>query len=201
MVAIDPAETVSETSDETGIVVGGLSSDGEVFVLEDRSGKVAGLDAAFRIWQAWIDHGCEAVIIEGTSLWMLDTLTLAWQALQDEGLVPPGDPPVKTAQPFASKQMRAAPVAAVYEKIATRDETRVHHVGQKFGKLEEQMITWTPEEGDSPDRLDALVYLVSELFGTIPKQATAASASSVGVSPQIRARRPMPKWRGAGRRS
>lgn len=176
-VAIDPAETVSETSDETGIVVGGLGVDGDVFVLADRSAKVAGLAAAFRIWEAWIDFACEAVIIEGTSLWMLDTLELAWRELQKLGRVPPGNPPIKTAQPFANKKMRATPIAAVYEKVETSHVARIHHVGT-FAKLEEQLTTWTPEEGDSPDRLDALVYLVGELLGSIARIATVASATA-----------------------
>jgi phage terminase large subunit-like protein len=55
------------------------------------------------------------------------------------------------------KRVRAEPVAALYE------QGRVHHVGA-FPMLEDQMCTWVPGEADSPDRMDALVYAVSELM-------------------------------------
>ncbi len=44
VVAIDPAVSVSENSDETGIVVCGLGQDGDGYVLEDASGKYPPLD-------------------------------------------------------------------------------------------------------------------------------------------------------------
>lgn len=172
-VSIDPAETVSETSDETGIIVGGVDRNHEVYVLADWSMKIAGLAAAYRIWQAYIEYGCEAVIIENSSLWCLDLLELAWRDLQTDGHVPPGDPPIKIAMPFANKQMRAMPIAGLYEK----DPTPVHHVGI-FAELESQLTTWTPEETpDSPDRLDALVYLVGELKQAFGKEAVIQSAA------------------------
>src|SRR5262249_53565934 len=54
------------------------------------------------------------------------------------------------------KVQRAEPVAALYE------QQRVHHVGAQ-AKLEDQMVTWTPASGTSPDRMDALVWAVTEL--------------------------------------
>jgi phage terminase large subunit-like protein len=53
------------------------------------------------------------------------------------------------------KAIRAQPVAALYE------QGRMHHV-EVFAELEEQLTTWTPESGTSPDRLDALVWMVTE---------------------------------------
>ena len=54
------------------------------------------------------------------------------------------------------KQARAEPASALYEK------GKVYHV-KPFDDLEDQMCTWTHEDGESPDRLDALVWLLHEL--------------------------------------
>ena len=56
------------------------------------------------------------------------------------------------------KQTRAEPIAALYE------QGKVHHVGA-FELLEDQMCSWVP--GDkSPDRMDALVWALTELMVT-----------------------------------
>jgi phage terminase large subunit-like protein len=54
------------------------------------------------------------------------------------------------------KHTRAEPVSALYE------QRRVHHVGM-FAELEDQMCTWVPGE-DSPDRMDALVWAMTDLM-------------------------------------
>jgi phage terminase large subunit-like protein len=54
------------------------------------------------------------------------------------------------------KAQRAEPIAALYE------QGRVHHVGA-FPQLEDEMTTWTPSEPWSPNRLDALVWAITEL--------------------------------------
>ncbi len=65
---------------------------------------------------------------------------------------------VREVRASQGKKIRAEPVAALYE------QGKVHHVGV-FPDLEQQMTEWVP--GDvSPDRLDALVWAVTELgFG------------------------------------
>ena len=54
------------------------------------------------------------------------------------------------------KRIRAEPIAALYE------QGRVYHVGG-LPLLEEQLVTWTPDGGGSPDRLDALVWSLTDL--------------------------------------
>ena len=56
------------------------------------------------------------------------------------------------------KAVRAEPIAALYEK------GRCHHVGT-FADLEDEMTNWTPGDSDSPNRLDALVWAITELKG------------------------------------
>jgi len=55
------------------------------------------------------------------------------------------------------KRTRAEPVAALYE------QGKVHHVGF-LTLLEDQLCSWVPDVGDSPDRLDALVWALTELM-------------------------------------
>ena len=71
------------------------------------------------------------------------------------------DPDVKIEEVRASrgKAIRAEPIAALYE------QGKVHHVGS-HDVLETQMITWTPLDRTSPDRLDALVWALTALTGT-----------------------------------
>ena len=57
-----------------------------------------------------------------------------------------------------SKRLRAEPIAALYE------QGRIHHVGS-FSKLEDQMSQWAPlTDSWSPDRLDALVWGLTDLM-------------------------------------
>ena len=65
--------------------------------------------------------------------------------------------PYKKVHASRGKQVRAQPVAALYE------QGRVTHC-DVFPELEEQLTTWTPESGTSPDRLDALVWALTELM-------------------------------------
>jgi phage terminase large subunit-like protein len=59
------------------------------------------------------------------------------------------------------KRTRAEPVAALYEGSEVVPG-RVHHVGA-MPELEEEMTTWTPE-AESPDRMDAAVWALTELM-------------------------------------
>ena len=64
--------------------------------------------------------------------------------------------PVKMVNASRGKQQRAEPVSAVYE------QGRVHHIGG-FGELESELTSWVPGDSWSPNRLDALVWALTEL--------------------------------------
>ena len=153
VVAIDPAVTSNPDSDETGIVVAGLTQDPNnrlhVIVLDDLSMKGSPLEwarvaiAAFKSRRAdrivgEVNNGGDLV---GGNIYGVDPSV-----------------PFRAVRASRGKYLRAEPVAALYE------QGRVHHVGF-FGKLEDQMCGWTPQSGEkSPDRLDALVWAVTELL-------------------------------------
>lgn len=74
------------------------------------------------------------------------------------------DVPVKLAHAKRGKWLRAEPVAYLYA------QGRVHHVGS-FAALEDEMLDFGPDglstPGKSPDRLDALVWAITELTGGV----------------------------------
>ena len=147
IVAVDPAVTYGANSDETGIIVAALTSDGHYFVLEDCSLRGSPETWARKAIDAYRRHNAERVIAEvnnGGDL-VLEVLK------QVDARVP-----LKKVTASRGKQVRAEPVVALYE------QGKVHHVG-RFAALEDQMALWTPDSNFSPDRADALVWAITEL--------------------------------------
>ena len=67
------------------------------------------------------------------------------------------DIPVKMVHASRGKQARAEPISAKAEK------GKIHHVGH-FPLLEDELALWQPGD-DSPSRLDAMVWGMTELLG------------------------------------
>ena len=147
VVAVDPAISANENSDETGIIVAGLGSDNHGYVFADKSLKGKPNDwgnAAITQYNIWKADRIVAEINQGGDMVESTIMTI--------------DPKVAYRGVHASKgkYTRAEPVSALYE------QGKVHHVGT-FGNLEDQMCEW--EQGmDSPDRLDACVFAITELM-------------------------------------
>ena len=148
VVAIDPAVTAHEGSDETGIVVAGIGLDGRCYVLEDLSGTYPAEQWARRAVEAFRRHRADRIVCEVNNGGDLVEGTLR---AVDRSV------PVKQVRATRGKALRAEPVAALYE------QGRVSHVGS-LSRLEDQCASWDPA-GDhrSPDRLDALVWAITEL--------------------------------------
>lgn len=158
VVAVDPSGGSGSENDEQGIVVGGRGVDGHGYVVADRSCKLSPDGWGRRVVQAYIDFSADAIVVEknfGGD--MAESVVKA--AARVMGVA------VKIAMVTASrgKALRAQPVAALYE------QRMMHHV-EVFSELEEQMATWTPESGVSPDRLDALVWMVTETMFSAEKR-------------------------------
>lgn len=174
VVAVDPSGGSGPNHDEQGIVVVGLGVDGEIYVLADRSCKLSPHGWASRAIAAYREFSADRLIAEVNYGGDMVSSTIG----QVDSAVP-----VKIISASRGKVQRAEPVAAAYEKH------RVHHVGP-LPQLEDQMTTWTPQDGTSPDRMDALVWAVTELTGNFSadswiawarKKALAAAAEA---SPQ-----------------
>ncbi len=148
VVAIDPAVSVGENSDETGIVVAGLGENGHGYILEDISGRYGPTEWSSKAVAAYHRWGADRVVAEvnqGGDL-VENTLRMVDPAVAYKGI-----------HASRGKIVRAEPVSALYE------QGRVHHVGA-FPALEDQMASFEPGARKSPDRADAMVWCISELM-------------------------------------
>lgn len=148
VVAIDPAVTSGEDSDETGIIAAGKGVDGEGYVLTDRSCRMSPHGWATRAVVAFDEFLADRVVGEANNGGdMVESTVRTVRA----------SIPYKKVWASRGKRVRAEPIAALYE------QGRIHHVGP-LPELEDQLCTWLPEGVDwSPDRLEALVWALTEL--------------------------------------
>ncbi len=153
VVGVDPAVTSTDKSDETGIVVVGckhIQGERHFFVLADRSMQASPATWAAAVRNAYNEFHCDRVIAETNNGGDLVEQMLRQH---DQRM------PYKAVHASRGKITRAEPVAALYEKGL------VHHVGT-FGQLEDQMRNYCGYTASySPDRMDALVWAITELTG------------------------------------
>jgi phage terminase large subunit-like protein len=145
VVAVDPPVTGGPRADECGIVVAGLAGD-RVFVLADESLRAAPTAWAERVVGAWREHHAARIVAEANQG---GDLVIE--------LIRSFDPAAPVTKVIArhGKAARAEPVSLLYERGLVR------HVGQ-FPELEDQMCVFG-HDTRSPDRVDALVWAVTEL--------------------------------------
>jgi phage terminase large subunit-like protein len=159
VVAVDPPVTAHKASDACGIVVVGADMRGEpkdwrAVVLEDASVKGASPEGWARAALAAMErHGADRLVAEVNQGGDL--------VAQMVRLIDP-QVPFREVHATRSKMLRAEPVAALYE------QGRVAHV-RGLGALEDQMVRMTArgwQGSGSPDRLDALVWALTDLMLT-----------------------------------
>ena len=146
VVALDPAVTSGEDSDETGIIVAARGQDDQYYVLEDATMKASPDGWARKAIELYHKYNADRVIAE-----VNNGGDLVERVLKTVDRVP-----YSAVRASRGKLVRAEPIAALYE------QGKVHHVGV-FKELEDQLISYTPTSKKSPDRLDALVWAVTEL--------------------------------------
>jgi hypothetical protein len=151
LVAVDPAISNEENSDEHGIIVCAVGEDSRGYVLDDASMKGGPKDWAKRTIATFDRWEADAIVIEinqGGDM-VRNTLTSVRPGL-----------PIREVRATKGKHVRAEPIASLYAM------DRISHIGT-FDKLEDQMCKMTAagyEGTGSPDRVDALVWGFSELF-------------------------------------
>lgn len=168
LVAVDPTRAESPT-DEAGIIVGGLGDDGHVYVWDDLSGKYSPDRWARKALEAKNKYGASAIAYEknrmpNTTMATIRSIDRSVQWIEVNAI--------------ENKQTRAEPVSAQYA------QGKVHHVRDandrtrtgRLSLLEDEMISWDPKERmPSPNRMDALVWLVTALIGTDARPPLAAA--------------------------
>lgn len=149
VVAVDPAVGSEPENDETGIIVAAEGENGHGYILEDLSGRYTPAQAMRVVVGAYRSANADCVVAEVNN---------GGDYVRDLLRNVDPDVPYKAVRASRGKLVRAQPVAALYE------QKKMHHVGV-FPELEDQLCLWVPESLESPDRLDALVWAVSELRG------------------------------------
>lgn len=156
VVAIDPATTTA--GDDAGIIVAGSAAE-HIYLLEDNTIQGSPLTWAKEALKAYYKNKANLIVAEKNQGGEMVELTIrqAEITLENGAVLCGKDVPVKLVHASRGKIVRAEPVAAKYEKGA------VHHVGS-FPQLEDELCLYL--SGDpSPNRLDALVWGVTELMG------------------------------------
>jgi phage terminase large subunit-like protein len=151
VVAIDPAVTSTEDSDESGIVVVGYSGD-HGYVLGDYSLQGTPNEVINKAIHAYHAHSADVIVAEVNNGgdWIGSLLRTVNTNI-----------PYDTVRASRGKAIRAEPVSSLYE------QHRMHHVGS-FPELEDQMCGFVPGvKDDSPDRMDALVWATTALTGIV----------------------------------
>ena len=162
VVAIDPAVTSGDNADETGIIVAAKAADGLYDVLADRSCRMSPDGWATRAITALDEFKADRIVAEvnnGGDLVEATIRTVRRNA------------PYRKVHASRGKRVRAEPIAALYEQSRVRHHGNLEH-------LEAQMLTFLPEGSDaSPDRVDALVWALTELSSRPSPTAPQASHS------------------------
>jgi predicted phage terminase large subunit-like protein len=148
VVALDPAISVTETSDETGLLVCGLGTDGHGYVLADESGKYSPIEWARRAVALYRKWNADRIVAEANQ---------GGEMVEQTIRTVDGNVSFKAVHASRGKITRAEPVAALAEQF------RIHHVGV-FPELEDQLTSYEAGSSDSPDRLDAMVWAFTELM-------------------------------------
>lgn len=147
IVAVDPAVTTGDDSDETGIVVVGKDRNNEYYVLEDLSGRHTADSWGRIVLNAYYEWEADRIIAE-----VNNGGDLVEKVIRDKD----NNVSYRSVRATRGKMLRAEPIAALYE------QKRVHHMGI-FADLESQMCSYVGQLKPSPDRLDALVWGLTEL--------------------------------------
>jgi PBSX family phage terminase large subunit len=148
VVSVDPAASANLESDETGIVVCAKDDKGNGYVLEDLSGKYSPsqwASVAVKAFERWNADCNDAEKNVGGD--MVESVLRSQNTTAR----------IKLVNATKGKYVRAEPIYSLYE------QNKIYHIGQ-FPILENQMITFDPDKGKSPDRVDALVWGFTELL-------------------------------------
>jgi phage terminase large subunit-like protein len=175
VVSIDPAITSNAESDMTGIVVAGIDVNGVAYVLGDYTDRLSPQGWASKAISLYHQYSADRIVAERNQGGEMIRRTLE---VEDETV------PIKLVHASRGKYARAEPVSALYER------NLVKHVvnptdGSSLNELETQMRTWEPLGSiGSPDRLDALVWAITDLSlnGYAKPQLSLVYSSNKGLT-------------------
>lgn len=170
VIGVDPAVTSGEDSNETGIVAAALTRSGHVLVLDDQSCRESPAGWANVVTALYRRRRADRVVGEVNN---------GGDLVERNIRVAEPNISYRSVRASRGKLRRAEPVAQLYERGL------VHHVGF-FSDLEDQLCTYVPGigEDESPDRMDAMVWAITELaVDPEPVEAGVQFASWSRISP------------------
>jgi phage terminase large subunit-like protein len=175
VVALDPAVTANAESDLTGIIVAGVDVNGKGYILGDYTAKLSPQGWASKAIQLYHKFEADRIVAEVNQGGDMVRTTIHGE---DETI------PFKAVRASRGKYARAEPISALYERGL------VFHVrnpedGSNLEELETQMRTWEPLGSiGSPDRLDAMVWALTDLMlnGYAKPELKLAYSSAKGLS-------------------
>ena len=149
VVGVDPT---GSQQNECGILVVGMDDKGDAYVIDDRSLLGTPGEWSAEVLNAYRVNNADIIIGEANYGGEMVEATIAQAAKKDDVIYR-----YKSVHATRGKAVRAEPVVAAYE------HGRVYHVGE-FPHLESEMVMWIPGVSRySPNRLDALVWAITEL--------------------------------------
>jgi phage terminase large subunit-like protein len=149
VVGVDPSVTGDEDSDECGMIIGALGTDDHAYILADVSDIMSVGETSKRAVRQYHSFSADRIVAEVNNGgdWIEHGIRQVDSSVA-----------YKKLHASKGKYARAEPVAALYE------QGKVHHVGT-FPKLEDELCSWEPDSKmRSPNRLDALVWVITELM-------------------------------------
>ena len=147
-VAVDPATTFGESSDQTGLAVAGIGDDGEFYVFFGQGYRVSPQTWGSKAIDLHGEYQADTIVAESNQGGEMVRQTIL-NAARDRRI----KPKVQLIHASRGKRVRAEPVAALYE------QGKVHHIGL-FSDLEDEMCNF-PVTDDHDDMVDALVHAIS----------------------------------------
>jgi len=175
VVALDPAVTSNAESDMTGIVVAGIDVNGVAYVLGDYTDRLSTQGWASKAIQLYHQYQADRIVAEVNQGGDMVRTTIHGE---DATI------PFKAVRASRGKFARAEPISALYERGIVKHVANPPD-GASLNELETQMRTWEPLGSiGSPDRLDALVWAITDLSlnGYAKPQLTLAYSSAKGLS-------------------
>jgi phage terminase large subunit-like protein len=172
VIGVDPPASHKPGADACGIVAAGRDENGIVYVLDDATiERAAPAQWAQRAVALYQKLEADLIVAEAN---MGGDMVEAVLRQVDRSV------PVNMVRASRGKFLRAEPVSALYE------QGRVKHVGARLAALEDEMCDFAEgslSSGASPDRVDALVYAVTELTGKQKAEPRIRSLDPPPVSP------------------
>jgi len=162
VVAVDPSgsgDTDNADNDAIGICVAGLGTDGNAYLLEDCTVKAGPATWGKIATDAYDRHAADVVVGE-----------INYGGAMVQHVIQTARPrtPYKQVTASRGKAVRAEPISALYE------QGKVRHVGN-FRELEDELAAFSTVGymgNSSPNRADALVWALTELFPGIVREKT-----------------------------